>query len=63
LTQRQLDVLRLVVEGKRMKEVASELSLSTRTVEGYKYEMMDTLGLHSTAELVRYALEQGLLRR
>ena len=63
LTHRQLDVLRLLVEGKRMKEIASELDLSTRTVESYKYEMMDILGLHSTAELVRYAMEHGLLKR
>jgi DNA-binding NarL/FixJ family response regulator len=63
LTHRQLEVLRLLVEGKRMKEIARELDLSTRTVENYKYEMMDTLGLHSTAELVRYALDHGLLKR
>ena len=52
---------RLVVQGKRMKEVAAVLKLSTRTVETHKYEMMQSLGFHSTAELVRYALEQGLL--
>jgi DNA-binding NarL/FixJ family response regulator len=63
LTNRQRDVLRLLVEGKRMKEIASELNLSTRTVETYKYELMDSLGLHSTAELVRYALAHGILKR
>jgi DNA-binding NarL/FixJ family response regulator len=56
LTARQRDVLRLIVEGRRMKEIASSLQLSTRTVETHKYEMMQALGVHSTAELVRYAM-------
>ena len=60
LTPRQRDVLRLIVKGMRMKEVAAELGLSTRTVEAHKYEMMEVLGLHSTAELVRYALDRRL---
>ena len=61
LTPRQLDVLRLIVKGQRMKEIASTLRLSTRTVETHKYEMMQVLGLHSTAELVRYAIERRLI--
>jgi DNA-binding NarL/FixJ family response regulator len=61
LTPRQLDVLRLIVKGQRMKEIAANLGLSTRTVETHKYEMMQTLGLHSTAELVRYALDRRLV--
>jgi DNA-binding NarL/FixJ family response regulator len=61
LTARQLEVLRLIVKGQRMKEIAATLQLSTRTVETHKYEMMQVLGLHSTAELVRYALERGLV--
>src|SRR5262245_42607486 len=60
LTPRQRDVLRLLAEGRRMKEIASILNLSTRTVETYKYEAMQTLGLTSTAELVRYALKHSL---
>jgi DNA-binding NarL/FixJ family response regulator len=60
LTPRQRDVLRLIVKGQRMKEIAANLSLSTRTVETHKYEMMEALGLHSTAELVRYALDHRL---
>ena len=60
LTPRQRDVLRLIVKGQRMKEIAANLGLSTRTVETHKYEMMETLGLHSTAELVRYALDRRL---
>jgi DNA-binding NarL/FixJ family response regulator len=60
LTSRQRDVLRLIVKGQRMKEIAGSLGLSTRTVEGHKYEMMETLGVTSTAELVRYALDRRL---
>jgi DNA-binding NarL/FixJ family response regulator len=60
LTDRQLDVLRLIVEGRRMKEIGVALDLSSRTVETHKYEMMRVLGLHSTAALVRYAIEHRL---
>ena len=60
VTPRQRDILRLIVKGPRMKEIAANLGLSTRTVEGHKYEMMETLGVTSTAELVRYALERRL---
>jgi len=61
LTDRQRDVLRLIVEGRRMKEIAAALDLSTRTVETHKYEMMRVLGVGSTAELVRYAIERRLV--
>ncbi len=60
LTPRQRDVLRLIVKGQRMKEIAANLGVSTRTVETHKYEMMQALSLHSTAELVRYALDRRL---
>lgn len=61
LTTRQSDVLRLIVRGRRMKEIAAALRLSARTVETHKYEMMDALGVRSTAELVRYAIEHRLI--
>jgi DNA-binding NarL/FixJ family response regulator len=57
LTPRQGEVLRLVADGRTMKQIAATLRLSPRTVEGYKYEMMEALGLQTTAELIRYALE------
>jgi DNA-binding NarL/FixJ family response regulator len=60
VTPRQRDILRLIVKGQRMKEIATGLGLSTRTVEGHKYQMMEALGVTSTAELVRYALERRL---
>ena len=44
-----------------MKEIAAALNLSARTIETHKYEMMDVLGVHSTAELVRYAIEHRLI--
>jgi DNA-binding NarL/FixJ family response regulator len=61
LTARQRDVLRLIAKGQRMKEIAAALQLSTRTVETHKYEMMQVLGLHSTAELVKYAIEHRMV--
>lgn len=60
LTPRQRDVLRLLADGKRMKEIAAILGLSTRTVETHKYEMMQALGVGSTAELVKYAIKHDL---
>lgn len=60
LTSRQREVLQLLAEGRSAKEVASILQISTRTVEFHKYAIMDTLGLKSTAELVRYAIEHGM---
>jgi DNA-binding NarL/FixJ family response regulator len=61
LTPRQREVLRLIAEGWRMKEIAATLQLSPRTVETHKYEMMRALGVQSTAELVRYAIQLGLV--
>ena len=61
LTSRQLDVLRLILEGRRMKEIAATLQLSARTVETHKYQMMEALGVASTAELVKYAVEHRLI--
>jgi len=61
LTPRQHDVLRLIVQGKRVKEIAAGLDLSPRTVEAVKYQIMKELNLHSTAELVRYAIQNNLV--
>jgi DNA-binding NarL/FixJ family response regulator len=60
LTKRQRDVLRLIVEGRRMKEIAAMLNLSARTVETHKYEMMRVLDVQSTAELIALAVKRGL---
>lgn len=60
LTPRQRDVLRLIVQGRRMKEIAAILDLSARTIETHKYQMMHALGVQSTAELVALAVKKGL---
>jgi DNA-binding NarL/FixJ family response regulator len=61
LTARQREVLQLVAEGKTVKEIASILSLSPKTVEFHKSQIMIQLDLHTTAELTKYALVHGLL--
>ncbi len=60
LTPRQRQVLRLVADGKPMKEIAASLGVSLRTVETHKYEMMRVLRVQSNAELVRWAVRHGL---
>jgi DNA-binding NarL/FixJ family response regulator len=55
-TVRQRQVLRLIAEGKRVKEIAAILNVSPRTVETHKYEMMHVLGVRSMAELIQYVL-------
>jgi DNA-binding NarL/FixJ family response regulator len=61
LTPRQRDVLQLLAGDKSVKEIAAVLGLSPRTVEDHKYRMMETLGLENNVELVRFALEHGLV--
>jgi len=61
LTLRQREVLQLLAEGKTMKEVASQLGISTRTTESHKYEIMRQLGIQTTAELIRYAVRIKLV--
>jgi DNA-binding NarL/FixJ family response regulator len=61
LTARQRQVLELVVAGNSMKQIAAALKLSPRTVETHKYEMMQTLGVETTAELIHYAYRHGLV--
>jgi DNA-binding NarL/FixJ family response regulator len=61
LTPRQREVLQLLAEGKSMKEIGTILNLSTRTVEFHKQRIMDLLGLKTNAELVRYAVKEGLV--
>jgi DNA-binding NarL/FixJ family response regulator len=60
LTPRQREVLQLIIEGHTMKQIASLLGISTRTAESHKYEMMESLGVESTAELIQYAIKLGL---
>lgn len=60
LTARQREVLQLIAEGLSVKEAAAVLGISTRTVEFHKYSMMEALGLKSSAELMRFAVEHGI---
>lgn len=61
LTTRQREVLQLVAEGRTAREIAEVLSVSRKTVEFHKASIMRQLGLRTTAELTRYALDHGLL--
>jgi len=61
LTPRQREVLQLVAEGNTVKEIATALDISPKTVEFHKTQLMDQLDLHTTAELTRYALAHRLI--
>ncbi|MBI5628737.1 MAG: response regulator transcription factor, partial [Candidatus Rokubacteria bacterium] len=62
LSDREGEVLRLIAEGLSYKEMAERLGISVKTVETYRERIKEKLNLHSRGELVRYALERGLLR-
>ncbi len=61
LTPRELEILQLIVEGKSNKEIADHLQLSANTVAVHRANIMDALGIHKTAELVVYAIRNGLV--
>jgi DNA-binding NarL/FixJ family response regulator len=61
LTARQREILQLLAEGRSVKQIASDLAISTRTVEFHKYQIMDAHGLHSTAELIHFAIKNGIV--
>jgi DNA-binding NarL/FixJ family response regulator len=61
LTPRELEILQHIVAGKSNKEIASELNLSVNTVSVHRANIMDALGIHKTAELVVYAIRNGLV--
>ncbi len=61
LTQRELEILQMIVDGKSNKEIAAALDLSANTVAVHRANMMDALGIHKTAELVVYAIRNGLV--
>ena len=61
LTSRELEILQLIVDGKSNKEIASQLNLSVNTVAVHRANIMDALGLHKTAELVVFAIRNGLV--
>jgi DNA-binding NarL/FixJ family response regulator len=61
LTPRELEVLQLIVDGKSNKEIATALDLSANTIAVHRANIMNTLGIHKTAELVVYAIRSGLV--
>ena len=61
LTQRQREILQLLAEGRTAKEIGTLLGISTRTVESHKYEMMHATGVRTSAELVRFAIRNGIV--
>lgn len=62
LPPRQRQVLQLVAEGRSAKEIAAALAISPRTVEFHKFQLMQTLGLHTNAELTHFAIRHGLVQ-
>jgi len=61
LTAREVEILQLICEGKSNKEIAAQLDLSVNTVAVHRANIMDALGIHKTAELVVYAIRNGLV--
>lgn len=62
LSQREFQVLSLIVSGKSLKEIAGALDVSSKTISTYRIRILQKLGLDSTASLVRYAIEHGLAK-
>lgn len=61
ITQRQREILQLLTEGRSAKEIAATLAISRRTVEFHKYQMMEIHSLHNSAELVHFAIKNGIV--
>lgn len=61
LTPREMEVLQMIAEGDANKQVAAELNISIKTVEKHRDHLMQKLGIHETAGLTRYAIEQGII--
>jgi len=61
LTVREVEILQLICDGKSNKEIAAQLDLSVNTVAVHRANIMDAIGIHKTAELVVYAIRNGLV--
>ena len=61
LTAREREVLQLIAEGKTNKDIANQLKLSVYTVEAHRSRLMEKLNLHSTGDLVRFAIRNGII--
>ncbi len=60
LTSRETEVLRLLAEGKRAKDIALELKIGVKTAEAHRQNLMNKLEMHSIAELTRFAIREGI---
>lgn len=60
LSQRELDVLRMLAEGNKIVQIAAELNLSPKTISTYRERLLKKLKLHTTADLIRYAIIEGI---
>ena len=61
LTQRECEVMKLLAEGNRVREVAALLGLSVKTVEAHKFNLMRKLDIHNKAQLVQYAFQKKII--
>ena len=61
LTPRQRQILQLLAEGRSAKEIGEELGISSRTVEFHKYQLMEALDIHTSAELIHFAIKHGIV--
>jgi DNA-binding NarL/FixJ family response regulator len=62
LTARQREILQLIAEGKATKDIAAILDVSVKTIETHRKQLMDRLGIHDVAGLVRYAIRSGIIK-
>jgi two-component system response regulator NreC len=62
LSDRERLLLRLVAEGRRNKEIAGDMAVTAKSVETYRFRLMKKLGFASTAELIRYAIREGIVQ-
>jgi DNA-binding NarL/FixJ family response regulator len=60
LSEREKQLLRLIAQGRRNKEIAAKLKLSPNSIETYRARLMKKVGYRNTAELVRYAIREGI---
>ncbi len=62
LTKREREILKMLAEGKSVKEIAGEFDLSVKTVEAHKFNLMRKLDIHNKAQLVAYAIQRKIIR-